>query len=371
MRSSDRSWTTACRQSIACPACRAIICSTPCSTPATRCASCIRGTSRAPPIWRSAPRSRPASPRSIPWCQARASSTARRRSPPPIRPARRVLALIGQIPSRAIGKGHGLLHEIPDQIGILRTLTKWAERVGTPAGGAGAWSAAPSSSCNSGRPRPVGIEVPPDVLAAKAEVDSSDPLAPEPEPPLDEDAIERAAELLAKAENPVIFIGGGAQRSSRGGARAGRTAHRAGRLLSARQGRARRAPSARARASPGGHRLCEDADVVLAVGTRMQIPISAWGVDDKLTIIKVDIDPAEMERLRKPEIGLVGACRARARAPHRASAQALADARRTVAASRKLQDEVECRNGGARAADRLSRARSATCCPTTACSSMS
>ena len=33
----------------------------------------------------------------------------------------RVLALIGQIPSRAIGKGHGLLHEIPDQIGILST----------------------------------------------------------------------------------------------------------------------------------------------------------------------------------------------------------------------------------------------------------
>src|SRR3979411_1142223 len=34
-----------------------------------------------------------------------------------------VLALIGQIPSRGIGKGHGLLHEIPDQIGILRRLT--------------------------------------------------------------------------------------------------------------------------------------------------------------------------------------------------------------------------------------------------------
>ena len=44
----------------------------------------------------------------------------------------RVLALIGQIPSRAIGKGHGLLHEIPDQIGILRTLTKWADRVIKP-----------------------------------------------------------------------------------------------------------------------------------------------------------------------------------------------------------------------------------------------
>src|SRR5882672_12817253 len=81
----------------------------------------------------------------------------------------RVLALIGQIPSRAIGKGHGLLHEIPDQIGILRTLTKWADRVGKPAD-------APSlvgrafRELQSGRPRPVGIELPPDVLAAKAEI---------------------------------------------------------------------------------------------------------------------------------------------------------------------------------------------------------
>src|SRR3954447_2430411 len=121
----------------------------------------------------------------------------------------RVLALIGQIPSRAIGKGHGLLHEIPDQLGILRTLTKWAERVGAPAEAPGLVARA-FQQLNSGRARPVGIEVPPDVLAAKAEVTLLDPLAPEPEPALDESAIERAANLLAKAEHPVIFIGGGA-----------------------------------------------------------------------------------------------------------------------------------------------------------------
>jgi acetolactate synthase-1/2/3 large subunit len=45
---------------------------------------------------------------------------------------------------------------------------------------------------------------------------------------------------------------------------------------------------------------------MLAVGTRLQIPVSAWGTDDKLKIIKIDIDPAELDRLRKPEIGLVG-----------------------------------------------------------------
>ena len=59
----------------------------------------------------------------------------------------RVLALIGQIPSRGIGKGHGLLHEIPDQIGILRKLTKWAERVDSAAGGARRHRAARSRHC--------------------------------------------------------------------------------------------------------------------------------------------------------------------------------------------------------------------------------
>src|SRR6201991_4385141 len=77
----------------------------------------------------------------------------------------RVLALIGQIPSRAIGKGHGLLHEIPDQLGILRTLTKWADRVGKPEDAPRTIGAA-FQQMSSGRPRPVGIEVPPDILAA-------------------------------------------------------------------------------------------------------------------------------------------------------------------------------------------------------------
>ena len=43
-----------------------------------------------------------------------------------------VLALTGHIPSPMIGRGLGLLHEIPDQLGILRTLTKWAERIRSP-----------------------------------------------------------------------------------------------------------------------------------------------------------------------------------------------------------------------------------------------
>ena len=40
--------------------------------------------------------------------------------------------------------------------------------------------------------------------------------------------------------------------------------------------------------------LWAKADVVLAVGTRLHLPISAWGVDDKLNLIKIDIDADEM-----------------------------------------------------------------------------
>src|SRR5437867_2163267 len=97
----------------------------------------------------------------------------------------RVLALIGQIPSGAIGKGHGLLHEIPDQLGILRKLTKWAERVNAPKD-APAIVASALKELRSGRPRPVGIEVPRDMLAARAEVELLSPLPFDGAVPLDE-----------------------------------------------------------------------------------------------------------------------------------------------------------------------------------------
>lgn len=250
----------------------------------------------------------------------------------------RVLALIGQIPSRAIGKGHGLLHEIPDQIGILRTLTKWADRVGKPQD-APSLVARAFAEMQSGRPRPVGIEVPPDVLAARAEVDLVAPAVLAPELPLDDDAIARAAGLLAKAECPVIFVGGGANEA------VGQVRALAERLtapvVAYRRGKGvldeRHALS---HVLPGGHKLWGRADVVLAIGTRLQLPINAWGVDDKLKIIKIDIDPAEMDRIRAPEIGLVGdASRVLAHlAEHLAHLPALRTDR--LAASRELKERV-------------------------------
>ena len=216
----------------------------------------------------------------------------------------KVLALIGQIPSRAIGKGLGYLHEIPDQLGILRTLTKSAERVENPEAAPGLVARA-FQQLHRGRPRPVGLEVPPDMLGAKAEVALAAPLAPEPAAPLDEDAIAQAAQALAAADCPVIFVGGGALGAS---AEVQALAERlTAPVVGFRRGKSvldnRHVLS---HALPGGHALWAKADVVLAVGTRMFLPLSAWGTDDKLKIIKIDIDPTEFARMRVPVMGLAG-----------------------------------------------------------------
>ena len=110
---------------------------------------------------------------------------------------------------------------------------------------------------------------------------------------------------MAKAECPVIFVGGGALdaaeevRALAERLTAPVVAYRRGKgVLDDRH--------PLSHALPGGHALWPKADVVLAVGTRLQLPLSAWGIDDKLKIIKVDIDRDELDRIRMPEIGLVG-----------------------------------------------------------------
>src|SRR5947207_1608918 len=133
--------------------------------------------------------------------------------------------------------------------------------------------------------------------------------APSHEPALDEDAIARAAALLAKAECPVIFVGGGAIDAS---AEVRALAERlSAPVVGYRRGKGvldeRHLLS---HVLPGGHALWAGADVVLAVGTRLQIPVNAWGIDDKLAIIKIDVDASEMERVCKPAIGILGRAQA-------------------------------------------------------------
>jgi acetolactate synthase-1/2/3 large subunit len=216
----------------------------------------------------------------------------------------RVLCLTGQINSKAIGKGTGLLHELPDQLGILERLTKWARR-GNSVAEASQLTSQAFQELTSGRPRPVGLEIPPDILAARGVASILPPLPSLPAPSLDEAAIEEAAAILKSAEHPLIFVGGGA---SDVGDNLKALAERLGApVVAQRMGRGvldDRHPLSQNIAA--AHTLWRDCDVVLAIGSRVLQPLSLWGFKPGTRFIKIDIDPEEMTRLRTPDISLLG-----------------------------------------------------------------
>ena len=121
----------------------------------------------------------------------------------------RVLAVSGQVHLDGIDSGYGHLHEIPDQLGLIRHLTKWAERINHPSETPAVMQRA-FSELRSGRPRPVEIEMPMDVMAAVAQVVPAQMCSEVEPPPIDEDLVKEAARLLAEAKRPLIVVGSGA-----------------------------------------------------------------------------------------------------------------------------------------------------------------
>ena len=215
-----------------------------------------------------------------------------------------VLALTGQIQQSMIGRNVGLLHELPDQLAIMRGLTKWADRIPSPSAAPGLVNEA-FRRLLSGRQRPVALECAMDTWARRAPVELIGTAALADPCPVDEDAVEGAARLLGGAERPMIVVGGGAQG-------AGEYVQRIAELLDAPvmtgrmgqgviDGRHRLSIT-----SPAGYQFWGEADVVLAVGTRLQPQQQNWGIDDTLKIIRIDADSEELDRQRKPEIGIVG-----------------------------------------------------------------
>jgi thiamine pyrophosphate-dependent acetolactate synthase large subunit-like protein len=106
------------------------------------------------------------------------------------------------------GAGRGRLHELRDQRGLLSHVTASSESVTDPAELAGALARA-WSTVGAPRRRPAAIGVPVDILAAECAPLDLD-MTPAPEPRLDDDALDQAADMLARSEAPVLLLGGGA-----------------------------------------------------------------------------------------------------------------------------------------------------------------
>jgi acetolactate synthase I/II/III large subunit len=214
-----------------------------------------------------------------------------------------VLALVGQIPHADIGRGLGHLHEIGDQAGIIKRLVDHAALIRKPQEASRATALA-LRAMHLGRPGPAALECAMDVWSQSARVTLQMPL-PLPPPKIDAAAIRRAAKLVGTARRVLIVCGGGAQDAA-----AEVTALSAmlqAPVLGFRRGRGvldSRDPLSVT--LPLGRELWGEADVVLAVGTRLHWPISQWGIDRALAVIRIDADPRAHDRLHKPTVALTG-----------------------------------------------------------------
>jgi acetolactate synthase I/II/III large subunit len=222
-----------------------------------------------------------------------------------------VLAISSQIPRELIGRGRGFLHDLPDQLASFEPIVKHARRAESADGlaelVAEAWRVALTPPSG-----PVYLEVPVDVLNGAA---GSTPGPLHVQPPLVHapapEAVAAAAELLAAAERPVLWAGGGVERS---GAWAGLRAL-AGRL---------RAPVATTYmgkgAFPASHPLCvgspcddaafgellANADVVLAVGTELGAETTRqYELELSGRLIQIDAAP-ERIGATYPALAIVG-----------------------------------------------------------------
>ncbi|WP_372366036.1 thiamine pyrophosphate-dependent enzyme [Candidatus Uabimicrobium sp. HlEnr_7] len=215
----------------------------------------------------------------------------------------KVLCLCGQIPSKTIGKKTGVLHEIPDQLGIMESLTKWSKRATNASQVAQCISEA-FQQLHSNRPRPVGVEIPMDILASQTETTDSDfKHLPVSYPLAQISQVDDVAKYLTHSKNPLIFVGSGAQGCAQEIQKIAEVlqapvvGYRTGRgILDSRHYLSLTLPAA--------HELWKSADVVLGVGTNMRIPIQKWGTDEKLKIIRIDVDEESHNIIHTPDIAI-------------------------------------------------------------------
>jgi acetolactate synthase-1/2/3 large subunit len=208
-----------------------------------------------------------------------------------------VLVISGQIRSDLIDQNVGALHEIPNQLGMIRSVTKHAARATTP-GEIPATVTEAFRQLRSGRPRPVEVEFPVDTLFASGQVEIGAPAPARQRDAGDPDLIEQAARILGNAKNPVIYAGGGVQRAG-----AGAELLRLAELLQAPvviSMNGKGAISDRhylAHGIFGEREFLPEADVVLIAGSRFSTgdgPVRALG--DGQVAIQIDIDPEELGR---------------------------------------------------------------------------
>src|SRR5215469_3675801 len=207
-----------------------------------------------------------------------------------------ILVLSGASPAPSQGKGWGAIHELNDQAAVTAGFTAFGAMVRYP-DELPELIARAYAVFRGSRPRPVHLSLPRDVLPAPVEghwLVRRVPSRPMP----DVEAIEEAAERLAGAKRPLIFVGGGAVGTR--GALTGIAERLGAPVLASNAGKGILPDSHPLSLScsvlqDASRQALADADVVLLVGSEVApgdhfLPKLEISGD----IIRIDIDPTEL-----------------------------------------------------------------------------
>jgi acetolactate synthase I/II/III large subunit len=237
-----------------------------------------------------------------------------------------MVCITGQVPFAAIGTD---AFQECDTVGITRSVTKHNELI-TQAQDIPLMVRQAFHLATTGRPGPVLIDVPKDIV---------DPMSPRSAMewywPSDDDVaaslpgyrpttkghpkmIRQAAELMLQARRPVIYAGGGILK-----ARAAEALRELAELCDIHVVTTLMARGA----FPDDHPLClgmpgmhgnytavtsmQQSDLLIALGSRFDDRVTGKvdGFAPDAKVIHVDVDPAELGKVRRPDVPIVGDCR--------------------------------------------------------------
>ena len=232
-----------------------------------------------------------------------------------------MVAITGQVSRGVIGTD---AFQEADTVGITRSVTKHNELVMSPDDIALAVRQA-FLLATTGRPGPVLLDIPKDVLQAPTEWywPNDDEVAAslpgyKPTTKGHPRMVREAVHLITASRRPVIYAGGGILK-----ARAAEALRKLAELTNAPVVTTLMARGA----FPDSHRQClgmpgmhgnytattamQEADLLIALGTRFDDRVtgrvSSFAAGAK--VVHVDIDPAELGKIRRPDVPIVGDCR--------------------------------------------------------------
>jgi len=225
-----------------------------------------------------------------------------------------VLHLTGQIDSRFLGKHRGFIHEVPDQLAMMATLSKASHRPPSP-GAIAATIAQAVVEAMTSRRGPVSVEIPIDFQYASPVLEEgpvqfagSPASAATPEG----GEVARAAEIIAGSRRPIVWAGGGVPAA--GAVEEVKLLVRrlgAG-LLTSPNGRGvvpEDDPSCIGNLAwdPDVRALCREADLLVAIGTRFQGPNTEnWKMELPERLVQLDVDPTVPGRNYPVQAAIVG-----------------------------------------------------------------